>query len=206
MNNANWRKSLGEKLAMRLPRLKAQKMDKNSLETDNTSSVSSELNFEINLPGKSDRSTIYHLNLIKLYRRKPKLANLVMENCSEGIVKDYEILYAVKLFMYFDCQDILREIQLHFKVQRDRINYLRMVNAKKKEEFPPDPRAIALRQKDINLVTGKPFNIKTCCISQILINMLREKTAYFLDLGVNEMGQSNRTLPDILLGRVNRYL
>ncbi|GFT04221.1 hypothetical protein TNCV_1928211 [Trichonephila clavipes] len=39
----------------------------------------------------------------------------------------------------------------------------------------------------------------------MLINSLREDTEYVLDLGVNGMGQSNRTLPVVWLGRVNRY-
>ncbi|GFT37769.1 hypothetical protein TNCV_4128491 [Trichonephila clavipes] len=80
-----------------------------------------------------------------------------------------------------------------------------MINAKKKEGFPPDPGTIVLRQKDINLITGKPFRIKTCCSSQMLINSLREDTEYLLDLGVNGMGQSIRTLPVVWLGRVSRY-
>ncbi|GFX75212.1 hypothetical protein TNCV_3171391 [Trichonephila clavipes] len=80
-----------------------------------------------------------------------------------------------------------------------------MINAKKKERFLPDPGTIVLRQKDINLVTGKPFRIKTGCSSQMLINSLREDTEYLLDLGVNGMGQSNRTQPVVWLGRVNRY-
>ncbi|GFU78437.1 hypothetical protein TNCV_2300521 [Trichonephila clavipes] len=80
-----------------------------------------------------------------------------------------------------------------------------MINAKKKERFLPDPGTIVLRQKVINLVTGKPFRIKTCCSSQMLINSLREDTEYLLDLGVNGMRQSNRTLPVVWLGRENRY-
>ncbi|GFU81018.1 retrovirus-related Pol polyprotein from transposon 297 [Trichonephila clavipes] len=80
-----------------------------------------------------------------------------------------------------------------------------MINAKKKERFLPGPGTIVLRQKDTNLVTGKPFRIKTCCSSQMLINSLREDTEYLLDLGVNGMGESNRTLPVVWLGRVNRY-
>ncbi|GFV48333.1 hypothetical protein TNCV_3462411 [Trichonephila clavipes] len=79
-----------------------------------------------------------------------------------------------------------------------------MINAKQKERFLPDPGTIVLRQ-DINLITGKPFRIKTCCSSQMLINSLREDTEYLLDLGVNGMGQSNRTLPVVWLERVNRY-
>ncbi|GFT24241.1 uncharacterized protein TNCV_2064681 [Trichonephila clavipes] len=134
---------------------------------------------------------------------KLELANLVMDNNSKGI--DSETLYSVKLFMDFRFQGNLRKSQLYFKLPPDRSSYLRMINAKKKERFLPDPGTIVLRQKDINLVTGKPFRIKTCCSSQMLINSLREDTEYLLDLGVNGMGQSNRTLPVVWLGRVNRY-
>ncbi|GFY15034.1 uncharacterized protein TNCV_4492871 [Trichonephila clavipes] len=194
---------LEDGLAMRLPLSEPREIYKDSLETDNGSNIGSECSFEIDLPGKRDRSTIYCLNLIKLYRRKPELANLVMKNSSEGI--DSETLYSVKLFMDVGFQGNLRKSQLYFKLPPDRSSYLRMINAKKKERFLPGPGTIVLRQKDINLVTGKPFRIKTCCSSQMLINSLREDTEYLLDLGVNGMGESNRTLPVVWLGRVNRY-
>ncbi|GFU73248.1 uncharacterized protein TNCV_493731 [Trichonephila clavipes] len=203
MCKADVRKGLEDGLAMRMSLSEPREIYKDKLETDNRSNVGSEFNFEIDVPGKRDRSTIYRLNLIKLYRRKQELANLVMENSSEGI--DFEILYSVKLFMDIDFQGILRKSQLYFKLPPDRSSYLRMINAKKKERFLPDPGTIVLRQKDINLVTGKPFRIKTCCSSQMLINSLREDREYLLDLGVNGMGQSNRTLSVVWLGRVNRY-
>ncbi|GFW59505.1 uncharacterized protein TNCV_3221591 [Trichonephila clavipes] len=203
MCKADVRKCLEDGLAMRLPLSEPREIYKDKLETDNRSNIGSEFNFEIDLPGKRDRSTIYRLNLIKLYRRKPELANLVMENSSEGI--DSETLYSVKLFMDFGFQGNLRKSQVYFKLPPDRSSYLRMINAKKKERFLPDPGTIVLRQKDINLVTGKPFRIKTCCSSRMLINSLREDTEYLLDLGVNGMGQSNCTLPVVWLGRVNRY-
>ncbi|GFV37816.1 uncharacterized protein TNCV_4409751 [Trichonephila clavipes] len=194
---------LEDGLAMRLPLSEPREIYKDSLETDNGSNIGSECSFEIDLPGKSDRSTIYRLNLIKLYRRKLELANLVMKNSSEGI--DSETLYSVKLFMDVGFKGNLRKSQLYFKLPPDRSSYLRMINAKTKERFLPGPKTIVLRQKDSNLVTGKPFRIKTCCSSQMLINSLREDTEYLLDLGVNGMGESNRTLPVVWLGRVNRY-
>ncbi|GFV69557.1 uncharacterized protein TNCV_2779721 [Trichonephila clavipes] len=200
---ADVRKCWEDGLALRLPLSEPREIYKDELATDNRSNIGSEFTFEIDLPGKRDRSTIYRLNLIKLYRRKPELANLVMENSSEGI--DSETLYSVKLFMGFGFQGNLRKSQLYFKLPPDRSSYLRMINAKKKERFLPESGTFFLRRKDINLVTGKPFRIKTCCSSQMLINSLREDTKYLLDLGVNGMGQSNRTLPVVWLGRVNRY-
>ncbi|GFX76617.1 uncharacterized protein TNCV_3163351 [Trichonephila clavipes] len=202
MCKADVLKGLEDGLAMQLLLSESREIYIDNLETDNRSNIGSEFTFEIDLPGKRYRSTVYRLNLIKLYRRKPELENLVMENSSEGI--DSETLYSVKLFMDFGFQGNLRKSQLYFKLPPDRSSYLRMINAKK-ERFLPGPGTIVLRQKDINLVTGKPFRIKTCCSSQMLINSLREDTEYLLDLGVNGMGQSNRTLPVVWLGRVNRY-
>ncbi|GFY28340.1 uncharacterized protein TNCV_4396721 [Trichonephila clavipes] len=94
MCKADVLKGLGDRLEMRLPLSKPRKIDKSSLETVNRSSISSEFNFEIDLPGKRDRSTLYCLNLIKLYHRKPELANLVMKNSSEGIANHSEIIYS----------------------------------------------------------------------------------------------------------------
>ncbi|GFV95911.1 uncharacterized protein TNCV_1729611 [Trichonephila clavipes] len=184
---------LEDGLAMRLPLSEPREIYKDSLETDNGSNIGSECSFEIDLPGKRDRSTVYRLDLIKLYRRKPELANLVMKNSSEGI--DSETLYSVKLFMDVGFQGNLRKSQLYFKLPPDRSSYLRMINAKKKERFLPGPGTIVLRQKDTNLVTGKPFRIKTCCSSQMLINSLREDTEYLLDLGVNGMGSQTVLCP-----------
>ncbi|GFX73531.1 uncharacterized protein TNCV_2342361 [Trichonephila clavipes] len=133
MCKADVRKSLENGLAMRLPLSGPSEIYKDSLETDNGSNFGSECSFEIDLPGKRDRSTIYRLNLIKLYRRKPELANLVMKNSSEGI--DSETLYSVKLFMDVGFQGYLRKSQLYFKLPPDRSSYLRMINAKKKERF-----------------------------------------------------------------------
>ncbi|GFX44911.1 uncharacterized protein TNCV_3429601 [Trichonephila clavipes] len=89
---------------MRLPLSEPREIYKDSLETDNGSNIGSECSFEIDLPGKRDRSTIYRLNLIKLYRRKPELANLVMENSSEGI--DSETLFgkAIHGFWFSGCK------------------------------------------------------------------------------------------------------
>ncbi|GFU93987.1 uncharacterized protein TNCV_5033731 [Trichonephila clavipes] len=92
-------KQLGRRVSNAIASLRTKEIYKDSLETDNGSNIGSEFNFEIDLLGKRVRSTIYRLNLIKLYRRKPELANLVTENSAEGI--DFETLYSVKLIMDF---------------------------------------------------------------------------------------------------------
>ncbi|GFV20142.1 uncharacterized protein TNCV_4194401 [Trichonephila clavipes] len=178
MCKADVRKGLEDGLAMRLPLSEPREIHKDSLETDNRSNIGSKFNSDMDLPGKRDRSTIYRLDLIKLYRWKRELANLVMEYSSEGILKDSEILYSIKVFMNIDFQGILRESQLYFKLPPDRISDLRMINAKKKEGFPPDPGMIVLRQDD--------------CFKDITFNLL--ETAVFPDGHGYELVSSVRAL------------
>ncbi|GFV83722.1 uncharacterized protein TNCV_2555101 [Trichonephila clavipes] len=82
---ADVRKCWEDGLALRLPLSEPREIYKDELATDNRSNIGSECSFGIDLPRKRDRSTIYRLNLIKLYRRKPELENLVLKNSSEGI-------------------------------------------------------------------------------------------------------------------------
>ncbi|GFW10411.1 retrovirus-related Pol polyprotein from transposon 17.6 [Trichonephila clavipes] len=108
---------------------------------------------------------------------------------SDDIEGDAEIPYPDKQCTKFDYLEKLRESQLQLKLSPSQIDELKQVITKNKDVFSPDPGTIVLRQKDTNLVTGKPFRIKTCCSSQMLINSLREDTEYLLDLGVNGMGE-----------------
>ncbi|GFW99384.1 uncharacterized protein TNCV_3006861 [Trichonephila clavipes] len=108
MCKADVKKGSGGEITMQLPPSKSKEINRSSIEKDNGSSISSEFNFEIDLHGKRYRSTICPLNLMKLYRRSPELANLLVENSSEIIVKDSEISSSVKLLMDFDFQGILR--------------------------------------------------------------------------------------------------
>ncbi|GFW21893.1 retrovirus-related Pol polyprotein from transposon 17.6 [Trichonephila clavipes] len=136
---------------------------------------------------------------------RPELVSLVVEEVSDDIEGDAEIPYPDKQCTKFDYLEKLRESQLQLKLSPSQIDELKQVITKNKDVFSPDPGTIVLRQKDTNLVTGKPFRIKTCCSSQMLINSLREDTEYLLDLGVNGMGGVKPYSARCLVRRVNRY-
>ncbi|GFW54595.1 retrovirus-related Pol polyprotein from transposon 412 [Trichonephila clavipes] len=203
------RKFVEGDLVMVLVTSKQNKLEVNWIGLGKVLSRILDTNYVIDLPGRRDRararSTIYHVNLLKPYHRRPELVSLVVEEVSDDIEEDAEIPYPDKQCTKFDYLEKLRESLLQLKLSPSQIGELKQVITKNKDVFSPDPGMIVLRQKDTNLVTGKPFRIKTCCSSQMLINSLREDTEYLLDLGVNGMGESNRTLPVVWLGRVNRY-
>ncbi|GFV00433.1 uncharacterized protein TNCV_3644111 [Trichonephila clavipes] len=127
MRKEDVRKGLEDGLAMRLPLSKPREIYKDKLETDNRSNIGSEFNSEMDLPGKRDRSTIHRLNLITLYRRKRELANLVMENSSEGIVKNPEILYSILRLL--EQIDVLRMVGINILMQiwKNRVEQIDLV-------------------------------------------------------------------------------
>ncbi|GFW59144.1 retrovirus-related Pol polyprotein from transposon 297 [Trichonephila clavipes] len=65
---------------------------------------------------KGPRSTIYHVNLLKPYHRRPELVSLVVEEDSDDIEGDAEIPYPDKQCTKFDYHEILRESQLQLKL------------------------------------------------------------------------------------------
>ncbi|GFV02068.1 uncharacterized protein TNCV_3479951 [Trichonephila clavipes] len=127
MCKADVRRGMRDELAVRLTLSKPKEIYKDSLETDNKSSISSEYNFEIDLPGKRDRSTIYRLNLIKLYRRKSESSGLVMENSSEEMVKDSEILYLI--LKWLEQIDVSRmvDVDILMQIWKDRVKQIDFV-------------------------------------------------------------------------------
>ncbi|GFV41381.1 uncharacterized protein TNCV_1302411 [Trichonephila clavipes] len=102
-----WR-GMRDELTVRLTLSKPKEIYKDSLEMYNRSSISSEFNFE-------------------MYRRMPELANLVMENSSEGIVKDSEILYSI--LRWLEQMDVQRmvDIDILMQISKNRVKQIDFV-------------------------------------------------------------------------------
>ncbi|GFW92936.1 retrovirus-related Pol polyprotein from transposon 17.6 [Trichonephila clavipes] len=144
--------------------------------------------------GDWDRSTIYHVNLLKPYHRRPELVSLVVEEVSDDIEGDAEIPYPDKQCTKFDYHEILRESQLQLKLSPSQIDELKQVITKNKDVFSPDPGTTHLMRMDIELISDKPIKTKPNWMSPRQINILREEIKRLLKLGVIEIGQSDYTL------------
>ncbi|GFW67297.1 hypothetical protein TNCV_3337981 [Trichonephila clavipes] len=79
------------------------------------------------------RSTIYHVNLLKPYHRRPELVSLVVEEVSDDIEGDAEIPYPDKQCTKFDYHEILRESQLQLKLSPSQIDELKQINILREE-------------------------------------------------------------------------
>ncbi|GFX38748.1 retrovirus-related Pol polyprotein from transposon 412 [Trichonephila clavipes] len=106
------RKFVEGDLVMVLATSKQNKLEVNWIGPGKVLSRISDTNYVIDLPGRRDRSTIYHVNLLKPYHRRPELVSLVVEEVSDDIEGDAEIPYPDKQCTKFDYHEILRESQL----------------------------------------------------------------------------------------------
>ncbi|GFV80057.1 retrovirus-related Pol polyprotein from transposon 412 [Trichonephila clavipes] len=173
---------------------KENKLEVNWIGPGKVLSRISDTNYVIDLPGRRDRSTIYHVNLLKPYHRRPELVSLVVEEVSDDIEGDAEIPYPDKQCTKFDYHEILRESQLQLKLSPSQIDELKQVITKNKDVFSPDPGTTHLMRMDIELISDKPIKTKPYRMSPRQINILREEIKRLLELGVIEIGQSDYTL------------
>ncbi|GFX82080.1 retrovirus-related Pol polyprotein from transposon 17.6 [Trichonephila clavipes] len=179
-------------------------VERKFVEGDLVLSRISDTNYVIDLPGRRDRSTIYHVNLLKPYHRRPELVSLVVEEVSDDIEGDAEIPYPDKQGTKFDYHEILRESQLQLKLSPSQIDELKQVITKNKDVFSPDPGTTHLMRMDIELISDKPIKTKPYRMSPRQINILREEIKRLLELGVIEIGQSDYTSPLILVESPNK--
>ncbi|GFW85333.1 retrovirus-related Pol polyprotein from transposon 17.6 [Trichonephila clavipes] len=122
-------------LVMVLVTSKQNKLEVNWIGPGKVLSRISDTNYVIDLPGRRDRSTIYHVNLLKPYHRRPELVSLVVEEVSDDIEGDAEIPYPDKQCTKFDYHEILRESQLQLKLSPSQIDELKQVITKNKDVF-----------------------------------------------------------------------
>ncbi|GFU65671.1 retrovirus-related Pol polyprotein from transposon 17.6 [Trichonephila clavipes] len=155
------RKFVEGDLVMVLVTSKQNKLEVNWIGPGKVLSRISDTNYVIDLPGRRDRSTIYHVNLLKPYHRRPELVSLVVEEVSDDIEGDAEIPYPDKQCTKFDYPEILRESQLQLKLFPSQIDELKQVITKNKDVFSPDPGTTHLMRMDIELISDKPIKNKT---------------------------------------------
>ncbi|GFU29221.1 retrovirus-related Pol polyprotein from transposon 17.6 [Trichonephila clavipes] len=198
------RKFVEGDLVMVLATSKQNKLEVNWIGLGKVLSRISDTNYVIDLPGRRDRSTIYHVNLLKPYHRRPELVSLVVKEVSDDIEGDAEIPYPDKQCTKFDYHEILRESQLQLKLSPSQIDELKQVITKNKDVFSPDPGTTHLMRMNIELISDKPIKTKPYRMSPRQINILREDIKRLLELGVIEIGQSDYTSPLILVESPNK--
>ena len=178
---------------------KPHKMAVNWLGPGTVTSVISDTNYTVDLPEKKNKSTIYHVNLLKPHHKRPEYINLLIEGDQEEIEEDANIPYPVADPTRFDFNELIKESELESKVSPEKLNGLHRVLAKHNKVFSSDPGKTHLVEMDIKLVDEKPVRIRPYRMSPRQTNILRTEIKRLLDLGVIEVGQSDFASPVILV-------
>ncbi|GFX31862.1 retrovirus-related Pol polyprotein from transposon 297 [Trichonephila clavipes] len=165
------RKFVEGDLVMVLATSKQNKLEVNWIGPGKILSRISDTKYVIDLPGRRDRSTNYHVNLLKPFRRRPELVSLVVEEVSDDIEEDAEIPYPDKQCTKFD----YHESQLQLKLSPSQIDELKQVITKNKDMFSPDPGTTHLMRMDIEPISDKHIKTKPYRMSPRQINILREE-------------------------------
>lgn len=178
---------------------KQNRLDVNWIGPGTITSKISPTNYVIDVPCRRDKATIYHVNMMKPYHKRPETVNLVIEEVSEEIELDAEIPYPEKDHTHFDFLEIVRNSDLEAKLTVEQIERLRGVLEKRREVFSSNPGTTHLMEMDIELITDKPIRARPYRMSPRQIGILREEIKRLLELGVIEIGQSEYTSPIILV-------
>ena len=86
--------------------------------------VISETNYTIDLPERKNKNTIYHVNLMKPYFKRPEYLNLVIEEKNEQIEEDESIPYPVADANQFDFRELVNNSRLNERLSSDQVDTL----------------------------------------------------------------------------------
>ena len=114
-------------------------------------SVISDTNYTVDIPEKKNTNTIYYINLMKLYYKRPEYVNLILEEYNVEIEeRTYLTLYPILLSLIFN--ELYREGNLESKLSTGQINTLRDLLIKYRKVFSTDPGTTHLVEMEIKLI------------------------------------------------------
>ncbi|XP_054719150.1 uncharacterized protein LOC129228494 [Uloborus diversus] len=178
---------------------KANKMAVNWIGPGVVTSKISETNYVVDVPERRDKCTIYHVNLLKPYHKRPERVNLIIEEEGEDVEQEAEIPFPLPDPTYFDLHEMLRASKLEKRVSEKQIDQLGKVLQKHKRVFSSDPGCTKLVTMDIELTSADPVRSRPYRMSPRQTEIVREEIKRLLDLGIVEIGQSDYTSPLILV-------
>lgn len=159
----------------------------------------SDTNYTVDLPGKKDNLSIYHVNLLKPYVKRVELVNFLIEEDMEEVEREAEIPYPTADPNQFDLAGMVGESGLEERVTPEQLDRLRRLLLKHRDVFSSDPGLTSLVEMDIVLTSDVPVRSRPYRMSQRQTDILRDEINRMLRLGVIEIGQSEFSSPMILI-------
>ncbi|XP_035205467.1 uncharacterized protein LOC118180492 [Stegodyphus dumicola] len=176
-------------LVLVLATSKPHKMALNWIGPGKVTSVISETNYTVEIPGKRSSDTIYHVNLMKPYYQRPEFVNLVIEEVMEDIEGEVDIPYPLADPTQVDFWKIVGDSKLEERASAEEIGKFQEVIRK----------CTFLVEMDIKLLDETPVRVRPYRMSARQTDILKEEIRRLLELGVIEVGQSDYASPMILV-------
>ena len=180
---------------------RTNKMSVNWIGPGTIESKLSDTNYIVNVPGRREKSQIYHINLIKPYHQRVEHINVLMsEKLSPEILDaDLDLSYPTADPDVYDFKEIVRESGLEERCSPEQIEEIGRVLQKHRGIFSNDPGRTHLIEHDIELVSEQPFRIKPYRTSPRQTEILKREIKRMLELKIIEVGESDYVSPLILV-------
>lgn len=161
----------------------------------------SETNYIIEMPGKKERSQIYHVNMLKPYYKRPECINLITcEGVNEDLV-DHEFNFPCLETnpTIYNFQDIVQNSELDRLLEPSQLDQLSKLLKRYSKSFSNDPGLTDLVVHDIELISNKTIRSKPYRASHRQNEILKTEIQRMLDLRIIKIGESDYTSPMILV-------
>ncbi|GBM08076.1 hypothetical protein AVEN_256638-1 [Araneus ventricosus] len=111
----------------------------------------SETNYIVSLPNRSEKSHIFHINLLKPYHKRAETVNVLLSEqvSSEINEADLEIVYPNANPDIYDFEEIIREGNLKEKCSPEQLAELEQVLNRHRKLFSNDPERTDLIENHI---------------------------------------------------------
>lgn len=161
----------------------------------------SDTNYLVEVPGRRERTQIYHINMLKPYYRRPEHINLLLTDNPPLLTSenDLDIPYLENEPTVFDFQEVIRTNELEKRLESFQITQLRALLKRFWKCFSNEPGLTNLVEHDITLINETPVRAKPYRTSHRQNEILKIEIQKMLKMGIIEIGESDYTSPMILV-------
>lgn len=161
----------------------------------------SETNYVVSFEGKQDQNKVYHINMLKLYCKRPELINIVdlAQNESLDSEIDPDFPYMLADPNVYDFNEIVEANMLNERLTEQQIGQLQKVLAKYRGIFSNIPGKTHLVEHDIELISDKKIQQKPYRMTNRQNELLKAEIEKMLKYEIIEPGDSDYISPMILV-------
>ncbi|KFM69716.1 Retrovirus-related Pol polyprotein from transposon 17.6, partial [Stegodyphus mimosarum] len=166
----------------------------------------SETNYIVSLPGKKERSQIYHINMLKPYYKRPEVINYLScsEEGSDQIETEIDFPNIDTNPNVYDYSEVIKSSNLEELLEPTQRDQLQRLLNKYSQSFSNEPGMTDLVEHDIEVISNKPVRSKPYRMSHRQNEILKREIQRMLDLKIIEVGESDYTSPMILVEAPNK--